>query len=126
MYNFSSAVENALYMLKFSSYIFSIVPFASSIPSSFRFSLSLSLKNPSELGTLGNTPSFTPIINIALTLWVLDLFTSPTVTLSCVCGIWPISLTCMPVFSSFAYVSNDILTSLNKSAISSITSITAL
>ena len=76
-------------MLKLSSYKFSIVPFASSIPFSFKCVLSLSLKNPSSLFTLGNTPSFKPTIKIAFTLWVLLLSTSPTVTPSWDAGIFP-------------------------------------
>ena len=48
-YSFSSAVVNALYILKLSSYNCSSVPFASSIPHFLRFSLSLSFKNPSFL-----------------------------------------------------------------------------
>ena len=67
-YNFSSAVVNALYILKLSSYNLSIVPFASSSPSCFNISLSVSFKKPSSLRTLGNSPSFNPIINIAFTL----------------------------------------------------------
>jgi len=66
-YSCSSAVVNALYILKFSSYKFSIVPFASSIPFNFKISLSESLKNPSSLLLLGNTPSFIPIIKITFT-----------------------------------------------------------
>ena len=79
-YNFFSAVVKALYILKFSSYRFSIVPFANSIPSFFKISLSLSPKNPSALFILGKLPSFKPIINITSTLWLLDLSTSPTIT----------------------------------------------
>ena len=67
-YSFSSAVVNALYILKLSSYKFSKLPFASSSPFSLKYSLSASLKNPSSLYILGNSPSFTPIINIAFTL----------------------------------------------------------
>ena len=48
-YNFSSAVVNALYILKLSSYNLSIVPFASSIPFCFSISLSESFKNPTSL-----------------------------------------------------------------------------
>ena len=47
--NFSSAIVNALYILKFSSYKFSKLPFAKSNPCAFKYSLSLSLKNPSSL-----------------------------------------------------------------------------
>ena len=68
IYMLFSAVVNALYMLKFSSYRFSTVPFAISSPSFFRYSLSSSLKKPSSLFTLGNCPSFTPIKNTVFTL----------------------------------------------------------
>ena len=67
-YSCFSAVVNALYILKFSSYKFSIVPFASSIPSCFKISLSLSPKKPSALLILGKLPSFNPIIKIVSTL----------------------------------------------------------
>ena len=95
-------------MLKFSSYIFSIVPFANSKFSFFRFSLSLSLKNPSELILLGNTPSFTPIIKTAFTLWVFVLFTAPTITESWFEGICPISFDWSAVFKIFEYSSKFI------------------
>ena len=81
-YNFFSAVVNVLYILKFSSYKLSKVPPASSIPSFFNCSLSLSPKNPSALFILGKLPSFNPIINITSTLWLLDLSTSPIITWS--------------------------------------------
>ena len=122
-YNFSSAVVNALYILKLSSYNLSIVPFASSIPFCFKISLSVSFKNPSSLWTLGNSPSFSPIINIAFTLWLLDLSTSPIITWSCVPGIFVKLLFLNPTFKIWAYLSIVILSSLNTNTISSKTSI---
>ena len=67
-YILSLAAVNALYILKLSSYNLSIVPLASSIPFSLKIALSLSLKYPSFLLTLGNIPSFKPIIKTVLIL----------------------------------------------------------
>ena len=118
-YNFSSAVVNALYILKLSSYSLSIVPFANSIPFCFKTSLSASFKNPSSFLTLGNSPSFKPIINIAFTLWLLDLSTSPIITWSCVPGILVKLLFLKPIFKIWLYLSIVILSSLNTNTISS-------
>ena len=123
-YNFSSAVENVLYILKLSSYRFSIVPFASSIPSCFNISLSSSFKNPSSLLILGNIPSFIPITNTAFTLWLLDLSTSPIITWSCVPGIFVRFLFFKPTFNICIYLSIVILSCLNTNTISSNNSIT--
>ena len=71
---------NALYILKLSSYKFSSVPFAISTPRLFNFSLSSSSKKPSTLFTLGNTPSFSPTINIIFVFLLLDLSISPIIT----------------------------------------------
>ena len=105
--------------MKLSSYNLSIVPLASSIPSCFKISLSASFKNPSSFLTLGNTPSFNPIINIAFTLWLLDLSISPIITWSCVPGIFVKLLFLNPTFKIWAYLSNVILSSLKTSTISS-------
>ena len=123
---FSSDVLKALYILKLSSYSFSNVPFASSVPFSFNISLSLSLKYPSFLFTLGNIPSFNPIINTVLTLWLLDLSTSPTITWSCVPGIFPSPLFPSPVFNISTYFSKLTFLSPKTCTISSNTSIIIL
>ena len=81
--------------------------------------LSSSSKNPSFLFILGNTPSFNPIINIAFTLWLLDLSTSPKMTWSCVPGIFVKLLFLKPTFKICAYLSIDILSSLNTNTITS-------
>ena len=61
--------------------------------------LSVSFINPSSLFTLGKTPSFNPIINIAFTLCVLDLSVSPTVTPSWLAGIFPKLLFFNPILN---------------------------
>ena len=68
-YSFFSAVVNALYILNWSSYKLSSVPFAISKLFCFNISLSLSFKKPSFLFTLGNIPSLIPIINTIFILY---------------------------------------------------------
>ena len=68
MINHLVAIEGYCFHDEDDNYKFSNVPYASSIPSFFRTSLSLSPKKPSVLFLLGKLPSFKPIINIVLTL----------------------------------------------------------